>query len=111
MNVSNWCRSLAAAGLIAGFLAATPLPAQDQKESPAPPQAENPGAESVPATPDPAPADSTVSEAAKPGTSQPAATPPAGSEAPAAEDAQSPTRFIPTQKSTADNSATFPVDI
>lgn len=97
MNVSNWRRSLAAAGLIAGFLAAIPLPAQEQKESPAPPV--------------PAPADSAVSEAAKPATTQPAATPPAGTEAPAAEAAQSPTRFIPTQKSTADFSATFPVDI
>ena len=103
MNFRKLCRSVAVAGLLITLAAA----AQDEQKppattpTPAPARAETTGTQPAPAasTATPAPADA-------------AATPPAeGGEKSAEGDAQSPTRFIPTQKSTADNSATFPVDI
>lgn len=111
MNLSNLCRFLAVAGLLITLAA----PAQDQQDPPVPTRPETPSAQSDPpvSSPIPAPAASATSEPAKTET-PPTATPPVeGGETstPAEADAQSPTRFIPTQKSTADNSATFPVDI
>lgn len=111
MNLSNLCRSLAVAGLLITLAA----PAQVQQDPPSPATTETPSSQSDPPASSPtAPqADSATSEAAKSET-PPSATPPAeggAASTPAEADAQSPTRFIPTQKSTADNSATFPVDI
>jgi hypothetical protein len=76
----------------------TPAPAQSP---PAEKKAEQPAGKSAPAATKPA------GETAKPQ----ASTEPAGSESENGESADAPKRFIPSQKSSADNSATFPIDI
>ena len=77
----------------------TPAPAQSP---PAEKKAEQPAGKSAPAATKPA------GESAKPEASTEAA---AGSESENGESADAPKRFIPSQKSSADNSATFPIDI
>ena len=78
----------------------TPAPAQSQ---PAAKKAEEPAAKPAPSATKPA-------SEAKPA----AASEPTGKAEPEAADgdqAEAPKRFIPSQKSSADNSATFPIDI
>lgn len=81
--------------------AAEPAPAATEKKADTPAA----GAKT------PAPTETTKTAPAAAGTTPaPAATSPDATED-AAQDAHAPERFIPTQKSSADNSATFPIDI
>lgn len=98
-------RTLCVAVLLGGALVATSLPALAQ----APPPAEQPKADT--------PAPSAESAPAPAGDTPEPATPTAETEGDqpdegeAAAAAKAPKRFIPSTRSTADNSATFPVDI
>ena len=94
-------RTLAA--LILAFAAANGWPQEPAK----------PASEPAPAAkeekPDaPAPAEKTPAPAETPAASTPA---PASAEGETPQGEKAPERFIPTQKSSADNSATFPIDI
>jgi hypothetical protein len=103
-------RAQAASMIAAALLLTAPLGALVSQEAPKPTPAQSPPAEkkaeqpagkSAPAATKPA------GETAKPQ----ASTEPAGSESENGESADAPKRFIPSQKSSADNSATFPIDI
>jgi hypothetical protein len=80
----------------------TPAPAQSP---PAEKKAEQPAGKSAPAATKPA------GESAKPQASTEPAAAGSESESENGESADAPKRFIPSQKSSADNSATFPIDI
>jgi hypothetical protein len=78
--------------------AAEPAPAATEAKPDAP----------APAEKTPAPAEAPASSTTTPASST---TTPATTENATAEGEKAPERFIPTQKSSADNSATFPIDI
>jgi hypothetical protein len=99
------------AALILAFAAANGWSQEPAKPAaePAPPATEaKPDASAPPAEKTSAPAEAPASTTPTPAASTPA---PATTEGATAEGEKAPERFIPTQKSSADNSATFPIDI
>lgn len=84
-------------------------PAAKKTETPAKPatQAGTPAATTAGKTPPAQAAKTSPTESAKPAGADEAS----GDNAGAVDESQAPKRFIPTQKSSADNSATFPIDI